>query len=294
MDIRLLRAFVEGADRQTFSDAALALSITQPAFTKQIQQIESLVGTPLFSRGRHGAVLTAAGTELVGEARTIVDLVARFEGRAKRVGAGEEGHLTIGFGLSSITIAPRAVAAFRASSPGVSVRLEDMSSSAQVDGVRTGELDVGFTRLPVPRDLRAVSVLSDHLAIAYPAEWEPPADDAAFTDWLDEHPLVRLSVGRGPGLAAQAARYVSDVGAQPTIVQDADDLQTVLALVAAGVGIGIVPESARNIAPRHVRMRRLNGTSASWKIGVVWNPTNETPVVRSFLDELATLPRTEA
>ncbi|GAA2934612.1 LysR family transcriptional regulator [Microbacterium luteolum] len=290
----MLRAFVEGADRQTFSDAALALSITQPAFTKQIQQIESLVGTPLFSRGRHGAVLTAAGTELVGEARTIVDLVARFEGRAKRVGAGEEGHLTIGFGLSSITIAPRAVAAFRASSPGVSVRLEDMSSSAQVDGVRTGELDVGFTRLPVPRDLRAVSVLSDHLAIAYPAEWEPPADDAAFTDWLDEHPLVRLSVGRGPGLAAQAARYVSDVGAQPTIVQDADDLQTVLALVAAGVGIGIVPESARNIAPRHVRMRRLNGTSASWKIGVVWNPTNETPVVRSFLDELATLPRTEA
>ena len=174
------------------------------------------------------------------------------------------------------------------------MRLEDMSSSAQVDGVRTGELDVGFTRLPVPRDLRAVSVLSDHLAIAYPAEWEPPADDAAFTDWLDEHPLVRLSVGRGPGLAAQAARYVSDVGAQPTIVQDADDLQTVLALVAAGVGIGIVPESARNIAPRHVRMRRLNGTSASWKIGVVWNPTNETPVVRSFLDELATLPRTEA
>ncbi|PVE96848.1 LysR family transcriptional regulator [Microbacterium sp. TPD7012] len=294
MDIRLLRAFVEAADRQTFSEAATALSITQPAFTKQIQQIESLVGTPLFHRGRHGAVLTAAGAELMSEARAIVDLATRFEARAKRVGDGEEGHLTIGFGLSSIGVAPRAVAAFRVSSPRVSVRLEDMSSSAQVDGVRREELDIGFTRLPVPHDLRAVSVLSDHLAIAHPGHWVPPADDTALPHWLDEHPLVRLSVGRGPGLAAQAARYVADVGAQPTIVQEADDLQTVLALVAAGIGIGIVPESARNIAPRHVGMRRLRGASASWKVGVVWNPRNETPVVRSFLDALATLPPVEA
>ena len=294
MDIRLLRALVEAADRPTFSEAATALSITQPAFTKQIQQLETLVGTPLFHRGRHGAVLTAAGTELVSEARVIVDLATRFEARAKRVGAGEEGHLTVGFGLSSIGVAPRAVAAFRVSSPGISVRLEDMSSSAQIDGVRSGALDIGFARLPFPPDLRAVSVLSDHLAIAHPAGWEPPADDTALPHWLDEHPLVRLSVGRGPGLAAQAARYLSDVGAQPTIVQEADDLQTVLALVAAGVGVGIVPESARNIAPRNVHMQRLRGTSASWKIGVVWNPRNETPLVRSFLDALATLPHVEA
>ena len=294
MDIRLLRAFVEADRRSTFSEAAVALSVTQPAFTKQIQQLESLVGTALFRRGRHGAVLTAAGSALVSDARAIVDLAARFEARAKRIGTGEEGHLTIGFGLSSIAIAPRVVAAFRANSPGVSVRLEDMSSAAQLDGVRNGDLDIAFARLPVPGDLRVVSVLSDHLALAYPDEWTPPADETALSRWLDERPLVQLSAARGPGLAAQVARYLLNLGAQPGIVQDADDLQTVLALVAAGVGAGIVPESAVNIAPRHVHMRRLDGETASWRVGVIWRPDNETAVVRSFLDELAKLPRGEA
>ncbi|MDQ0643164.1 LysR family transcriptional regulator [Microbacterium murale] len=282
-----MRAFVSAADRPTFSEAAAALSITQPAFTKQIQQLESLVGTPLFRRGRHGAVLTSAGTALLEHARSIVELTDRFDARAKRMSTGDEGHLTVGFGLSSITVAPRAVAAYRSSSPGVSVRLEDMSSSAQIEGVRSGELDIAFARMPVPQDLRAVSVLSDRLAIAHPEAWEAPPDEPSPARWLHEHPLVRLSSGRGPGLAAQAARYLAHIGAPSDTIQEADDLQTVLALVAAGVGAAIVPESARNIAPARVSMHRLDGESASWTVGVVWRADNETPVVRSFLDELA-------
>lgn len=286
MDIRLLRALVLAADRSTFSEAAAALSITQPAFTKQIQQLESLVGTPLFRRGRQGAALTTAGAALLGDARAVVELADRFEGRVKRMAAGDEGQLTVGFGLSSIAVAPRVVAAFRSAFPGVAVRLEDMSSSAQIEAVRDGELDVAFARMPSPRGLRSVAVLSDRLVIAHPEAWDaPPAGSPV--EWLRDHPLVRLSSRRGPGLAAQAGGYLAEIGAPSVAIQEADDLQTVLALVAAGIGAAIVPESARNIAPSRVSMHRLDGAGASWEIGAIWRADNETPVVRSFLYELA-------
>lgn len=282
-----MRALAVAADHATFSEAAAALSITQPAFTKQMQHLESLVGTPLFRRGRHGAVLTAAGEALLGEARAVVDLADRFETRVKRMAAGDEGHLTVGFGLSSIEVAPRVVAAFRSSSPRVTVRLEDMSSAAQVEAVRNGDLDIAFARLPAPRDLRAMPVLSDRLAVAHPEGWQAPSAGVPLLDWLQQHPLVRLSSRRGPGLSAQVARHLGGIGAPFGAIQEADDLQTVLALVAAGVGAAIVPESAHNIAPPRVVMHPLSGTSARWKIGALWRGDNETPVVRSFLDELA-------
>lgn len=282
-----MRALVVAADHSTFGDAAAALSITQPAFTKQMQQLESLVGTPLFRRGRHGAVLTAAGEALLGEARAVVDLADRFENRVKRMAAGDEGHLSVGFGLSSIEVAPRVVAAFRSSSPGVTVRLEDMSSSAQVHAVQKGDLDIAFARMPAPRDLRALPVLSDRLVIAHPEAWQAPPEDVSPVGWLQQHPLVRLSSRRGPGLSAQIARHLTGIGAAVDAIQEADDLQTVLALVAAGVGAAIVPESARNIAPPRVRMHPLSGASARWRIGALWRADNETPVVRSFLGELA-------
>lgn len=289
MDFRLLRAFVHTARATTISQAAASLSITQPALTKQIQQLESLVGAALFRRGRYGSELTATGEALLDDARTIVDLVDRFRGRAARIASGEEGQLAVGFGLSSISVAPRAVAAFRATSPGVTVRLEDLSSTAQLDGVRAGHLDIAFVRLPVPAGLRSVRVLSDSLALARPAGEPAPPHGAGRAEWFASHPLIRLSTRRGPGLAAQISRHLSGIGAEPAIAQEADDLQTVLALVAAGVGSAIVPESARNIAPAGVDILPLRGPDASWQVGAVWRSDNETPAVRAFLAELATI-----
>lgn len=286
MELRLLQAFTRAALSPTFSAAAASLSITQPALTKRIQQLEAVVGTPLFRRGRHGAELTDAGAALLEEAREIVDRVARLEGRARRVATGEEGHLTVGFGLSSISVAPRAVAVFRRTSPGVSVSLHDMSSSAQIEGLRVGRIDVGFARLPVPGDLRSIPVLSDRLAIAHPDDVDPPTDEATVAGWLDRQPLVRLAPARGPGLSSQIARFLDDIGAHPAVAQEADDLQTVLALVAAGAGTAIVPESGRHITPPRVRMTAVSGRSASWRVGAVWKPGTESPVVRAFLARL--------
>lgn len=287
MDLRLLLAFVQVADSGSFGEAAERLSITQPALTKQIQSLESALGLVLFRRGRRGAELTAAGAALLGDARAIVDLAQDFRDRARRMADGEEGHLAVGFGLSGITVAPRAVAAFRRRSPRVSVRLEDLPSSIQIERILNGRLDVAFTRLPAPDRLRSLPVLADRLAIAYPAERSSPPERAdELADWLGRQHHIRLRAGRGPGLAAQVAGFLAAAGARPESFQDADDLQTVLALVSAGAGIAIVPESAQHIAPPNVATVPLTHPGAAWTVGAVWRADNETPWVRAFLEEL--------
>jgi DNA-binding transcriptional LysR family regulator len=290
MDLRLIRAFILAADHPTFSDAASAASITQPAFTKQIQQLESIAGAPLFWRSHAGSTLTSAGSALLAQARKVVQIADDFDATVRALSRGEAGHLSIGFGLSSVTVAPRAVAVFRSSFPNVSVRLEDMSSHAQIEAVRGGRLDIAFARTPPPHDLCTIPLLSDRLAIVYPEDGKLAPDPRTLDAWLHQHPLIRLSSARGPGLAGQISRYLRGLDVPENTLQEADDLQTVLALVAAGVGASIVPRSAAAVAPAGVAMTTLDGDLASWEVGAIWRPDNHAPAVRSFLHAITTLP----
>lgn len=289
MDLRLYRAFVSLAEASSFSSAASALSITQPALTKQIQQLEREIGTPLFTRGRHGSRLTEAGSQLLSDARDLVERAERFESRVRSMAAGDVGRLTVGFGLSSITIAPRAVATFRKRYPHVSVSLEDMSSAAQLRQVQSGALDIAFVRLPVDPPLPSIPVHEDTLAVAHPSDWGAPNDTRALSAWLEQHPLVQLTPERGPGLCRQIHDFVTDAGARPTVVQGAGDIQTVLALVAARIGAALVPASARAIAPPSVELVPIDRPSAQWRVGVVWEPSRSTAPVRNFLTTLTRL-----
>jgi DNA-binding transcriptional LysR family regulator len=267
MELRLLRTFVTVARTGNVSAAAVELSTSQPAVTKQLQLLERRVGASLFVRGRQGARLTRAGEALLPDA---LDLLARseaFERRADSVAAGEDGTLSIGFGMSAIEVAPRAVASFRSLHPSVSVALDDLSSTVQCERLLAGTLQAGFVRLPVPNGILHRRLQQDRLALALPAGSAAPADVAT---WLDGRPLVRLRPQRGPGLDAQITRLYDALGCRPLILQEADDLLTVLALVAAGVGPAVVPASAGAVAPSTVQLVPLRARSASWWIGVAW------------------------
>ncbi|MFI6583215.1 LysR family transcriptional regulator [Embleya sp. NPDC050493] len=324
MDVRLLRALVAVADSGGFGVAAGRLSITQPALTKQIQALEAEVGGALFTRGRRGAEPTRLGLALLPDARELVRRVDVLNRRAAQFRRGEAGTLAVGFGLSGIDLAPQAVAAFRRRFPGVGITLEDMSSDAQVEAVRAGDLDVGFVRLPAPDDLGRLVVLTDTLAVASPGDQDPPPTDAVgVAAWLRGRPVVRLTRAKGPGLVRQIELFESEFGARPELVQEASDLQTVLALVAAGVGAALVPAGAADIAAATVTVtpiesgggssggldggaggesgrgsdggadggtlgrfggERTGGSDAvSWRIGAVWDPARPTRVRDNFL-----------
>jgi DNA-binding transcriptional LysR family regulator len=210
-----------------------------------------------------------------------VDALARRAAEAKR---GELGSMAIGFGLPSIDLAPLAVAAFRQHYPGVQVTLEDMSSSAQADAVLAGGLDVGFVRLPVAAELGQLALRTDGLALAVPRGAGTPPDDAAAAGrWLRDRPVVQLAAAKGPGLVKQIERFYEDFDTRPRIVQRTHDLQTVIALVASGVGAALVPASAAHIASSSVLLVPIRSTAVEWEIGVIWNREHVSHVSRNFL-----------
>ncbi|MGV9266936.1 LysR substrate-binding domain-containing protein [Kitasatospora sp. NPDC003701] len=293
MEVRLLRAFVTLDDHRTFGATAEVLSITQPALTKQIQALEAQVGGLLFKRGRHGAEPTELGRALLPDAREIVERADALALRARRIADGGTGHLSIGFGMSSIDLAPRHVAEFRRRHPGIGVTLDDMSSSVQVERVRRGELDAGYIRLPAADGLKVLELSSDTLALACPPDRDrrPPVDPTDVGAAMEEYGLVQLTRARGPGLAGQVDAYLAACGLHPDVVQHADDLQTVLALVAAGVGAALVPERVRGIAPAHVSITPIDHPAARWQVGVVWDPDRPPRALTTFLEVVRALAR---
>jgi DNA-binding transcriptional LysR family regulator len=166
------------------------------------------------------------------------------------------------------------------------VSLDDMSSAVQCERLLAGNLQIGFVRLPVPAGLEHLRLRRDRLALAVPDGVDVPRDVGG---WLDDRPLVRLTPSRGPGLTAQIQGLYAELGCHPGVLQEAADLQTVLALVAAGAGPAVVPQSAERIAPPELRLIPLPGRAASWWIGAAW--ATRTPLTERFVKAAAEVAR---
>ncbi|CAI0931033.1 Hca operon transcriptional activator [Serratia quinivorans] len=270
MDIRQLRAFVVLAEQGNYRLAAERLCITQPALSKQIQALEALLAARLFNRGRQGAQLTASGQRLYPEAQALVGQHVQFQQRALRIVQGEAGRLAIGFGLSSFHLAPQLVAAFRQRFPEVAVGLEDLPSERQYQLLLQGELQVGFVRLPVSTPLRATALLSDRLVLAAPAALALKAE--TIIGQFNTLPLLQLTPKRGRGLSEQSLRFIAAHQLTPNVVQQAGDIQTLLALVAAGIGVALLPHSVSHIIPVGIDILPLSGEQTEWQVGIAWNP----------------------
>ncbi|CAI0921062.1 LysR family transcriptional regulator [Serratia quinivorans] len=270
MDIRQLRAFVVLAEQGNYRLAAERLCITQPALSKQIQALEAVLGARLFTRGRQGAQLTASGQRLYPEAQALVGQHLRFQQRALQIVQGEAGRLAIGFGLSSFHLAPQLVAAFRQRFPEVAVGLEDLPSERQYQLLLQGELQVGFVRLPVSTPLRATALLSDRLVLAAPTALALKAE--TIIGQFNTLPLLQLTPKRGRGLSEQSLRFIAAYQLVPNVVQQAGDIQTLLALVAAGIGVALLPRSVSHIIPVGIDILPLSGEQTEWQVGIAWNP----------------------
>lgn len=283
MDLPHLRAFVALAELQHFGRAADRLHITQPALTKRLRLLEDVIGARLFERDRTGTVLTSIGRTLLPDALRIITEADALLIRARHVVQGTAGQLDIGFGLSSIDLAPRLVSAYRSMHPAVAVSLNDFSSAEQIKRLQEGRLDVGFVRLPLASTgLESRSLGRDTLALACPKGC-PLRGNLSDHDALNAIGFVMLNRERGPGLRSQIGLWCAEVGLEPRILQIADDLQTVLALVAAGAGLSLVPQQAMRLSGMEVELFPLTGKHAEWAIGAVWRPDRDNPALWSFI-----------
>lgn len=283
LNIRLLKAFVVLAEKGNYADAARALFISQPALTKQIHLLESQVNMSLFSRGRHGAVLTANGRRLLPEAEKVVRQTQLFMQHAERVSKGVEGHIAVGFGLSSFYLAPRCIADFRRDYPGVEMSLTDLPSFQQYEQLQNDELQVGFVRVPPPVALEYLPLFTDRLVLVAPAA----SPTMSVAEWLTKRPLLRLYDERGRGLNAQIDRFLHDNGLFTSSTQLTDDIQTIVAMVVAGIGVAILPTSVTHIAPPELMIIPLTGESISWEVGIAWDASREDVIRDNFIASVA-------
>lgn len=221
------------------------------------------------------------GRRLYPEAQALVEQYQQFQRRARRVALGEAGRLALGFGLSSFHLAPQLVAAFRQRFPEVAIGLEDLPSERQYQLLLQGELQAGFVRLPVNTPLCGVALLSDRLVLAAPGALALRADELMTR--FNQLPLLQLTPKRGRGLSNQSLRFIAAHRLTPNVVQQAGDIQTLLALVAAGVGVALLPHSITHIAPAGIDILPLSGEETEWQVGIAWDPQRTDALRDNFI-----------
>jgi DNA-binding transcriptional LysR family regulator len=282
MELRILRSFQALAEQGHYGRAARALHLSQPALSKQVKQLEEEVGAPLFDRGRHGAQLTAVGELLAADVGPLLRHADGVLQRLRRAARGETGELRLGFGVATRVLVPRLVSGFRRAHPEVDVSLRDMSTSDQLDALERGTLDLGFVRLPLDRRLAMVPVLEDRLVLAVPEARRAALARLPVQDLADE-PFVEIAPSRSSSLHAHVLRVCASYGFRPRVVQSATELFTVLSLVAAGMGMAVVPSSVRTSWVDGVSYLPLRNPEALWRVGAAWDPATRRPVRDAFV-----------
>jgi DNA-binding transcriptional LysR family regulator len=280
-----LRALTVLADHRHFGKAADALNLSQPALTKQIQRLEAKVGGPLVVRRYRDVQLTEAGRLLVGRARTLLNDGAAALDLARRASRGQLGVLRIGFGIATILeLLPNTLLRFRSALPDVELRLKDMSTPGQLAALLRGDLDVAFVRLPVsdPRVLTR-PILHERL-IAAMGPGRPWRSSLGLAS-LAREPFITISRSASASFYDHVVAVCRAAGFAPNIVQETNELFTMLMLVRAGMGVALTPSSAALQRVPGVRFRHVAPPEAAWDIGLAWTCEREhEPLVKAFLD----------
>jgi DNA-binding transcriptional LysR family regulator len=287
MTLRQLQYFVTVAEEQSFTAASRVLHMAQPPLSTQIRQLERQLGADLFQRSHRGIELTPAGHALLPEARR---LLQRYEdlGRLARLAQeGEVGQLTVGLIPSAgIGRLPAVVRRYRDELPHVGVSLLEDRPGNLLRRLDAGELDVILQYLPPSGIHHQWRVLEQEaLVAAVPASHELAHRRQVPVKALAGEPLILPARHGGEGLYERITRLLAEHEVTPQVVQgDIWMMQTIVGLVAAGIGLAVVPASAQAIRAGEVAYRRLAGRPELVPLVAVWRAADEVPVVRRFLD----------
>jgi DNA-binding transcriptional LysR family regulator len=298
MDLRHLRYFVAVAEERHFSRAAQRLHVSQPPLSQQIQALEAELGVPLFTRGRGGVQRTAAGDTLLPLARGILDAVEHAINQTRQIGRGETGRLAVGFAGSMpfTDVMPRLLRDYRAAWPQVALDLREQPSQAQIDDLLARRLDLGFIRstpsmaddrlstLVVQREPLLVAIHADH-----PLATQP---ELKLRDLRDQ-PFVLYSASLGSGLREQTMALCAQAGFAPRIAQEVHEMPTLIGLISAGLGVGIVAASMQRAQLPFVAFRPLTDVQASTDVLLVWRRDDPQPPLRNII-ALAQTPEPQA
>lgn len=285
--LRRLGYFVVVAEELNFQRAAARLNVTQPALWRQVRELERDVGVRLFARGRVGIELTQAGRVYLDDVRRIIAALDDARGRAQRVAGGQVGKLHIAFNeiAARARCLPRFFQAFRTRYPAVELQLSVMMSQRQMEALDRGEIDAGFLfhRPATAATLDHRHILSDDHVIALPRDHRlSPAPRIRLSDLADE-PLIMPSPLLNKALHDRVMSACLAGGLVPNIIQHADNENTLLNMVAAGLGVAFVNTSCQGRNAREVMFRQVADFSVPVQLDLVWQRAAVSPPLLHFI-----------
>ena len=285
MELRHLRYFMAVAEELNFTRAAEKLHIAQPPLSQQIQHLEAELGFQLFRRTKRTVHLTAAGQVFFEEAGKILQQVDRAIQLGRQTSRGELGQLTVGFVSSSAhNVVPAILQAFRTRCPAVKLELHELTTNEQLQRLRFGQIDIGFVRPPVEEDgINSEIVFREPLIAALP-ETHPAADRAHLElRELSTEPFILFPRSLAPGLYDPIVSLCQQAGFSPIAAQEAIQMQTIVSLVAAEMGVAIVPASMQNFQRSGVVYKSLPESTCIVAIALIWR-SDPTAAVQRFLE----------
>ena len=300
MDLRQLRQFVAVAEELHFGRAADRLNMTQPPLSQAILALERDLGVRLFTRTKRAVALTPVGAQWLEHVLALLADAAALPGIARRLAAGESGFLSIAFvSTADYSVLPDLVSRYATTYPEVRLTLREATSDLQIEALLNGEIQAGLIIPPPHASLHAAldyrPLLREPLVAAVPETWLSSGrvacrGGALPLDQLSDAPLILFPRRSAPAFHDIVTGCFAARGIRPRMGQEAVQMQTIVSLVAGGMGFALVPRSLRNLGRTGVAYLDLSSDAPVIETGLVWRRDDDSPTLRRFL-EIATAQR---
>lgn len=301
MEPRYLRYFVAVAEELSFTRAAERLHMAQPPLSQQIRRLEARLGVALFRRTKRRVELTEAGRVFLHQAYQAIHSIEQGTLLAQRAGRGEIGRLAIGFlEYTSYTLIPPILRAFRERFPEVNVVLRLFTNTQQVPALRSGRVDVSFLRPPVDDPEIASTLLSrERFILAMPAIHPLAGKAAVSIKQFANDPFVMYARELGPAFHNEIYGFCAKAGFSPKVALEVSQIHAAAGLVGAGIGVALVPQSAKRVHLDDVVYLPLIERAPNVDVLLAWQEKRSSPLLEAFIQTSrqcvkATIDRTNA
>lgn len=278
IELRHLRYFIAVAEELHFGHAAARLNISQPPLSQQIQILEQQIGARLFARTNRSVSLTEAGRQFLADSRQILSQVDDAAARAARLHHGETGELRIGFTSSApfIKAVSDTLSTFRRRYPDVHIQTRETNTREQIVPLNEGALDLGLMRnTQLPETLIWERVLREPLLAMVPRDHPLASQPRVSLRELAREPFVFFDPHVGTGLYDDILGLLRRYDLTPTIAQEVGEAMTIIGLVAAGLGVSILPASFRRVQLSEMCWLPIEEQDAVSEMWLVWSKHRE-------------------
>ncbi|NHH80362.1 LysR family transcriptional regulator [Burkholderia gladioli] len=287
MELRHLRYFLAIAEESNVTRAAERLGIGQPPLSQQIRNLERELGVELFRRTAHGVVLTSAGQAFRVEAARVLDDAARARRAAQQAGNGETGILRLGFTASAVfnPVVPALIQRFKAAYPGVDVSLDEANTPELVRRLADERLDAVFVR-PGPTSFEGLALRpfpDEPMKLVVPASHRFAQRRRVALAELADEAFVLVPGPAGATLYAEILDACRRAGFLPRLAQEAPQISSVINLVAAGLGLSIVPAAFEQVRVQGVRYLDIDGVPAVARLALATREREREQVVSNLV-----------